>query len=71
MVYLVLKELMTMSDDVIIVMASLTKDMNSRTDVYRANAIRVLCGITDVSTTIHTFVCTFAHLHSECSFGPS
>lgn len=48
MVYLVLKELMTMSDDVIIVMSSLTKDINSKVDVYRANAIRVLCGITDV-----------------------
>jgi len=47
MVYLVLKELSTMSDDVIIVMASLTKDMNCKTDLYRANAIRVLTGITD------------------------
>jgi len=47
MVYLVLKELTPMSDDVIIVMSSLTKDMNSKTDLYRANAIRVLTGITD------------------------
>eukprot|EP01119_Soliformovum_irregulare_P006120 TRINITY_DN1789_c0_g1_i1.p1 TRINITY_DN1789_c0_g1~~TRINITY_DN1789_c0_g1_i1.p1 ORF type:complete len:880 (+),score=318.49 TRINITY_DN1789_c0_g1_i1:276-2642(+) len=47
MVYLVLKELSTMSEDVIIVMASLTKDMNCKTDLYRANAIRVLTGITD------------------------
>jgi len=49
MVFLVLKELMTMSDDVIIVMSSLTKDINSKTDIYRANAIRVLCGITDTT----------------------
>lgn len=48
MVYLVLKELTFMADDVIIVMSSLTKDMNSRADLYRANAIRVLTGITDV-----------------------
>ena len=48
MVFLVLKELMTMSDDAFIVMASLTKDINSKTDVYKANAIRVICGITDV-----------------------
>lgn len=48
MVYLVLKELTTMADDVIIVMSSLTKDMNSKADLYRANAIRVLTGITDV-----------------------
>lgn len=50
MVYLILKELMTMSDDVIIVMSSLTKDMNSQSDLFRANAIRVLCLITDVKT---------------------
>lgn len=47
MVYLVLKELTPLADDVIIVMSSLTKDMNSKTDIYRANAIRVLTGITD------------------------
>jgi len=47
MVYLVLKELMTMSDNVIIVMSSLTKDMNSTTPIYRSNAIRVLCRVTD------------------------
>lgn len=27
--------------------SSLMKDMNSKTDMYRANAIRVLCRITD------------------------
>jgi coatomer protein complex subunit gamma len=32
---------------VIIVTSSLMKDMNSKTDLYRANAIRVLCRITD------------------------
>lgn len=31
----------------IIVTSSLMKDMNSKTDLYRANAIRVLCRITD------------------------
>lgn len=41
-----------MSDAVMMVMSSLTKDMNSRTDFYRANAIRVLAGITDVSLLI-------------------
>jgi hypothetical protein len=29
------------------VTSSLMKDMNSKTDLYRANAIRVLCRITD------------------------
>ncbi|KAI8542795.1 hypothetical protein RHMOL_Rhmol08G0167800 [Rhododendron molle] len=33
--------------NVIIVTSSLMKDMNSKTDMYRANAIRVLCRITD------------------------
>lgn len=32
---------------VIIVTSSLMKDMNSKTDMYRANAIRVLCRIID------------------------
>uniref|UniRef100_A0A452YGL6 Coatomer subunit gamma n=1 Tax=Aegilops tauschii subsp. strangulata TaxID=200361 RepID=A0A452YGL6_AEGTS len=33
--------------EVIIVTSSLMKDMNSKTDMYRANAIRVLCRIID------------------------
>lgn len=32
---------------VIIVTSSLMKDMNSKIDMYKANAIRVLCRITD------------------------
>ena len=32
---------------VIIVTSSLMKDMNSKIDLYRSNAIRVLCNITD------------------------
>lgn len=47
MVYLIIKELSPSADEVIIVTSSLMKDMNSRTDMYRANAIRVLCRITD------------------------
>jgi len=35
MVYLVLKELLPLADDVIIVISCLTKDMNSKTDLYR------------------------------------
>ena len=31
----------------IIIVSSLMKDMNSKTELYRANAIRVLCSITD------------------------
>ncbi|KAL2512218.1 Coatomer subunit gamma [Abeliophyllum distichum] len=41
------EELSPSADEVIIVTSSLMKDMNSRTDMYRANAIRVLCRITD------------------------
>ncbi|XP_068320758.1 coatomer subunit gamma-like isoform X1 [Pyrus communis] len=47
MVYLIIKELSPSADEVIIVTSSLMKDMNSKTDMYRANAIRVLCQITD------------------------
>ncbi|AES89090.1 putative coatomer/calthrin adaptor appendage subdomain, coatomer gamma subunit [Medicago truncatula] len=47
MVYLIIKELSPSADEVIIVTSSLMKDMNSKTDMYRANAIRVLCRITD------------------------
>lgn len=49
MVYLVIKELANIAEDVIMVTSSLTKDMNAKSDViYRANAIRALCKITDV-----------------------
>ncbi|KAH7700508.1 gamma-coatomer protein, partial [Aphelenchoides avenae] len=47
LVYVAIKELCTMSDDVIIVTSSLTKDMNGREEMYRAAAIRALCRITD------------------------
>ncbi|XP_049883727.1 coatomer subunit gamma-like [Pectinophora gossypiella] len=47
MVYLCIKELSTMAQDVIIVTSSLTKDMTGKEDLYRAAAIRALCSITD------------------------
>lgn len=47
MVYLVIKEVIPSSDEVIIITSSLMKDMNSKSDLYRANAIRVLCRIID------------------------
>ncbi|KAG7976053.1 hypothetical protein I3843_06G129500 [Carya illinoinensis] len=47
MVYLIIKELSPCADEVIIVTSSLMKDMTSTTDMYRANAIRVLCRITE------------------------
>ena len=49
MMYLVIKELKPDTDCVIIVTSTLTKDMNSSNDLYRANSIRVLCTITDTS----------------------
>lgn len=50
MMYLFIKEVAeaTAADEVIIVTQSLTKDMSSDVDLYRANAIRVLCRIIDV-----------------------
>ncbi|CAG8677291.1 79_t:CDS:10, partial [Acaulospora morrowiae] len=50
MVYLVIKELSTIAEDVIMVTSSLMKDMQPKSEViYRANAIRALCKITDAS----------------------
>lgn len=49
MVYLGIKELSTIAEDLIIVTSSLTKDMTGKEDLYRAAAIRALCSITDVS----------------------
>ena len=43
----VIKDICPGADEVIIVTSSLMKDMNSKTDLYRANSIRVLCKITD------------------------
>lgn len=47
MVYLVIKEFIPSSDECIIITSSLMKDMNSKNDLYRSNAIRVLCKIID------------------------
>eukprot|EP00871_Galdieria_phlegrea_P004252 jgi/Galph1/4828/GphlegSOOS_G3485.1 len=47
LVYLSIKELASAADEVIIVTNCLMKDINSREDMYRANATRVLCFITD------------------------
>lgn len=47
LVYLAIKELAHTADEVIIVTNCLTKDINSVVDMYRANATRVLCKITD------------------------
>ncbi len=50
MVYLFIKEMANIADDVIIVTSSLTKDMTGKEDHYRGPAIRALCKITDVCT---------------------
>lgn len=47
LVYLAIKELAHTAEEVIIVTNCLTKDINSEVDMYRANATRVLCTITD------------------------
>lgn len=64
MVYVVLKDLLraTPAEDVIMVIASLQKDMNSTVDLYRANAIRVLCAIQDVRG-FRSVQSLFAHTH--------
>jgi coatomer protein complex subunit gamma len=49
LVYLAIKEMSTIADDVIIVTSSLTKDMTGKEEEYRASAIRALCTILDAS----------------------
>lgn len=50
MMYLVIKELSGIAQDVIMVTQSLIKDIQSKQEtIYRANAIRALCLITDPS----------------------
>ena len=44
-VYLIIKDVCPGEDERIIITSSLMKDMNSKTDLYRSNAIRVLCNI--------------------------
>jgi coatomer subunit gamma len=49
MVYLIIKELASSAEDVIMVTSSIMKDTSVGSDVlYRANAIRALCRIIDV-----------------------
>ncbi|SBS84071.1 coat protein gamma subunit [Plasmodium ovale curtisi] len=52
MVYLVIKNLPVNDKEIFIVTSSLTKDMNSANDCYRANAIKVLSKIIDSSMAI-------------------
>uniref|UniRef100_A0A6I8SY26 Coatomer subunit gamma n=1 Tax=Xenopus tropicalis TaxID=8364 RepID=A0A6I8SY26_XENTR len=47
MCYLTIKEMSSISEDVIIVTSSLTKDMTGKDDSYRGPAVRALCKITD------------------------
>ncbi|KAM4650953.1 coatomer subunit gamma-1 [Discoglossus pictus] len=47
MCYITIKEMASISDDVIIVTSSLTKDMTGKDDGYRGPAVRALCKITD------------------------
>ncbi|KAK9720622.1 coatomer subunit gamma, variant 2 [Basidiobolus ranarum] len=47
-VYLVIKELSTVAQDVIMITSSLTRDMQPNSEaIYRSNAIRALCKIVD------------------------
>ncbi|KAJ3097292.1 coatomer subunit gamma, partial [Physocladia obscura] len=48
-VYLLIKELSTVAEDVIMVTASLSKDLTAKSEISKANAIRALCKITDAS----------------------
>eukprot|EP00982_Pelagococcus_subviridis_P000311 2435-Pelagococcus_subviridis.AAC.5 len=47
MVYLIIKEICPTADEVGMTVFDLPSDMNSKIDLYRSNAIRALCNITD------------------------
>lgn len=47
LIYLLIKDLKVSSDESLIVISCLNKDMNSRNDLFRANAIRVLAKLID------------------------
>lgn len=67
MVYLVIKELSTIAEDVIMVTSSLMKDMQPTSEVmYRANAIRVLRKITDVRSSFCLIIHIDRHFRSTC-----
>jgi len=52
-VYLTIKELALSADDVIMVTSSIMKDMQPNLEViYRPNAIRALCRIIDVRSSL-------------------
>jgi coatomer protein complex subunit gamma len=58
--YLVIKELSDIAEDVIMVTQSLMKDIQAKQETsYRANAIRALCQITDVCHPIISIILTF------------
>jgi vacuolar-type H+-ATPase subunit F/Vma7 len=58
--YLVIKELSGIAEDVIMVTQSLIKDIQSKQEtIYRANAIRALCLITDVRQRIYSRIFFF------------
>jgi hypothetical protein len=63
MVYLGIKELSAIAEDLIIVTSSLTKDMTGKEDLYRAAAIRALCSITDVSIVCVVF-CLYSRIYT-------
>jgi hypothetical protein len=48
--YLVLKELIPIADDVIIATAPLIKDVTSNNELFKANALRVLSHLADVAS---------------------
>jgi len=64
MVYLGIKELSHIAEDVIIVTSSLTKDMTGKEDHYRVVVIRSLCTIIYVSLLIiYNNLCYFNVYH--------
>lgn len=50
LVYVAIKELSKVAENVYVVTSSLTTDMNAKDDLCRPQALRALCHITDITT---------------------
>ena len=71
MMFLILKELVPLSDNVIIMVSSLLKDMTGNVDAHRSNALRCLCRVIDVCNFIIVYFSSFINHSLFFSFNHS
>lgn len=70
MMYVVIKELVNSAEDVFVMTSSIMKDVAVSSDIlYKANAIRTLCRIIDVSRPVET--CGNRRVDTQCRLARS